>query len=755
MWQVAIAFSAGAAALLGLPALGAHAVAPLAALGAAAWVRRRPVFAAACAGFAWTQLLATGWLHGAWPCTRDREPVTITGRIAAPALEREGRTDFDLDVIKAEPATGSPRRVRVAWYESTGVPRPGEIWRLQLRLRCRHGFVNPCAPDRDLALLRERIDATAYVAGKSTPVRLTPPAEAPVERLRGRIAGGIADAVASAPTAAVLQGLAVGVRGTIPDQLWDAFAVTGIAHLIAISGLHVTGCAVAVLGLLRLCRRARANALPRVGTGGESAVVVAVTAGYAFLSGGSVPALRTLAMVAVFALLRVLRRSWPLHQSLALAGLVLVACDPLALTSAGFWLSFVATAALCAVSIQQAGWQSRLVEFAKAQLAVTTQLTPVLAATFGRISLVAPLVNAVAIPVFSLVLLPAILMGTALTAASPQAASELWRLLAGVLDRTWPLLEAISAWPLASYSPAALPGAIVAATGIALFAAQLLPMTGLRCAAACMAGALLIGAASRPPMGGYVLTAMDTGQGLATVVETAHHALVFDTGPRWQSGSAAAKVALLPYLRGRGIRSIDVLVVSHDDADHAGGADALRQALPVEFTMTAEHSRVRGDATCRRGDSWRWDGVDFRVLHPPAGFEGSDNDRSCAIAVSGRGGSALLLADLETAAEAEILPHMLSVDVILVPHHGSRSSSSPALVEAASARVAIVSTGFGNRWDMPDAGVVARWRQAGTSVLVTAEDGAIRAEFPPQPGRVAVTTERRENRRWWRPGSPG
>lgn len=754
MWQVAIAFSAGAAALLGMPAVGAHAVAPFAALCAASFVRRRPVLAAVCAGLAWTQLLASGWLDGAWPCARDREPVTVTGRIAAPALEREGRTDFDLDVIEAEPAADAPRRVRVAWYESTGVPRPGEVWRLQLRLRCRHGFVNPCAPDRDLALLRERIDATAYVVGKSAPVRLTPPAERPVERLRGRIADGIAQAVAEGPSAAVLQGLAVGVRGAIPEQLWDAFAITGIAHLIAISGLHVTGCGVAVLALLRLCRRAHSTGLPRIGTGSESAVVVAVTAGYAVLSGGSVPALRTLAMFAVFALLRVLRRTWPLHQSLALAGLVLVACDPLALTSAGFWLSFVATAALCAVSVQQAQWRSRLVAFAKAQLAVTTLLTPVLAATFGRISLVAPLVNAVAIPVFSLALLPAILAGTVLTAAAPEAAATLWRMLAVILDRAWPLLEAVAAWPKASFSPAVQPGVVVAATGLALFAAQVLPITGLRCAAACMAGALLIGNAPRPPEGGYVLTAMDTGQGLATVIETARHTLVFDTGPRWQSGNAAAKVALLPYLRGRGVRNIDVLVVSHDDADHAGGADALRLALPIEFTMSAEHSRLRADATCRRGDSWRWDGVEFRVMHPPSGFEGSDNDRSCAIVVAGRGGSALLLADPEAAAEAEILPHVGAADVVLVPHHGSRSSSSPALVAAASARVAIVSAGFGNRWDMPDAGVVARWRQAGTSVLVTADEGAIRAEFPPQPGHVAVAAERRENRRWWRAGSP-
>jgi competence protein ComEC len=753
MWQVAVAFSAGVTALLGLPTLGPRPVALAAAVVAACLIWRRPVLAAACAGFAWAQLLAAGWLDHAWPCTRDREPVAVTGRVAAPALEREGRTDFDLDVLDAEPDAGAPRRIRIAWYEATAVPRPGETWRLLLRMRCRHGFVNPGAPDRDLALLRERIDATAYVAGKGVPVRVAPPAERHIERLRGRIAGAIANAVAAGPSGAVLQGLAVGVRGAIPDRLWEAFAVTGTAHLIAISGLHVTGCAVAALALLRLLRRLRPAAARQIGSGGESAVVVAVTAGYALLSGGSVPALRTLAMVAVFAALRVLRRAWPLHQSLALAGLLLVAADPLALTSAGFWLSFVATAALCAAAIQESGWRARIFGFARAQLAVTTLLTPVLAATFGRISLVAPFVNAVAIPLFSLCLLPAILAATALTAVAPEAAAALWRLLAEILDRAWPLLEAVAAWPAASYSPAAQPAAIVAATGLALFAALLVPVAGFRCAAAAMAGALVLGAAPRPSEGAFVLTSMDIGQGLAAVVETAHHTLVFDTGPHWQSGGAAATAALLPYLRGRSIRSIDVLVVSHDDADHSGGTDALRRALRVEFTMTAERSRLRGDDACRRGASWHWDGVEFRVLHPPAGFEGSENDRSCSIEVAARGGSALLLADPEDAGETEMRAHLKPVDVVLVPHHGSRSSSSPALVAAASARVAIASAGFGNRWGMPDAGVVARWREAGASVLVTADEGAIRAQFPPRPGRIAVTTERREHRRWWRPGA--
>jgi competence protein ComEC len=167
--------------------------------------------------------------------------------------------------------------------------------------------------------------------------------------------------------------------------------------------------------------------------------------------------------------------------------------------------------------------------------------------------------------------------------------------------------------------------------------------------------------------------------------------------------------------------------------------------------MAAPGSRLAADETCSRGGSWRWDGVLFRVLHPPGGYVGSDNDRSCAIAVHGAGGIALLLADVETEAEQALLTQAPAADVVMLPHHGSRSSSSPALVSAVAARYGIASAGFGNRWGMPDGGVVARWRASGTTVLVTAEAGAVRASFPPRPGRIEIRAERRDAPHWWRP----
>jgi competence protein ComEC len=750
MFRIALAFCAGSAALHALAAPWPPAAAAVPGLAALWTAWRAPAIAAALAGFASALVAASLALGAGWPCARDRELVELVGRVASPPLARAGRTDIDLAVEQATPANSAPHRIRLSWYDPVGAPRAGERWRFGARLRCRRGFVNPGAPDRELALLRERIDATGYVAGLREPERVAGPPGNPIERLRERIAGAIAASLPPGATVAVLQGLSVGVRGAIPDELWETFAVTGIAHLIAISGLHVTGCALGVLLLLRMAWRLRAlGRMPRR-LAVEGATVVAVTAAYAWLSGASLPALRTLAMVALFTALKLMRRALPLHRTMALAALVLVAADPLAVASAGFWLSFVATVALLAVAADGAGWRGLVAGFARAQVATTLLLAPVLALSFGRLSLVSPAVNAVAIPVFSIVLLPAVLLGTALAALAPGATAGLWRLLATCLDATWPLLSAIASWPAASWAPAAQPAALVAAAGALLFAACLLPIAGLRAAAAVLLLAVSCGRAERIEQGAFALTVLDVGQGLATVVETRSHALVFDAGPQWRGGAAAARVSLLPFLRARGIRRIDRLVISHDDQDHGGGAATLSRELDVVRTMTAPGSAVAAGESCRLGDGWRWDGVAFRVLHPPVAFEGGDNDRSCALHVSGPGGSALLLADAEAKGEAALVTGAIAADVVLVPHHGSASSSSPALVAAASARVAIASAGFGNRWGMPRAEVVARWRAAGATVLDTATQGAVRVHFPARRVPLEVEAERRGQPRWWR-----
>jgi competence protein ComEC len=745
-------FCAGAVAALSFPVLWPAAARWLAVACGLLLLRRWPAAAALCLGFAWTSFYAVEALQDDWPCARDREVVEVTGAIAGPPIVRTGRTDFDFDVTDYTTVAGRPARVRVSWYEPLESPLPGQCWRMTLRLRCRSGMANAGAQDRELDLLRQGIAATAYIVADPPPARLDDGAgRTVVERLRARVASGIDALLPGSASGAVLQGLSVGVRGNIPDRLWDAFAATGVAHLMAISGLHVTGCAMFVLLLMRAAWRLPGMTGVPLRIAIEAATVLLVTAGYAWLSGASLPALRTLTMVAIVVLLRVLRRTLPIGQLLAGAAFVLVAMDPLSLTSAGFWLSFAATAALLSIIGGDRGWRARVAAFTRAQLAIFALLTPVLAAVFGRVSLIAPFVNASAIPIFSILLLPAVLLGTALEVLVPGAGGGVWRTLAAALDPVWPGLMALAGWGVADWAPAAQPMILMAGAAIASLAALCLPLRGVRLACVALVVTILGGGVRPPAAGAWSLHVLDVGQGLAAVVETARHVLVFDTGPGWRGGGAAARVSLLPFLRARGIRRIDTLVVSHADQDHSGGVSTLMDALAVASTLNGPGvPGPRAAGVCGRGRRWHWDGVDFEVMHPARGALGSDNDRSCALRVSGAGGSALLLADPESAAEAELLSLPIAADVVLLPHHGSRTSSSAALIAAVSARIGIASAGFGNRWGMPAPEVVARWRAAGTTVLTTTDAGAVSVRFRERPGALAVETERGRNRRWWR-----
>ena len=749
-WRV-LAFVAGAAAVQFLPVLPAQAgLLPITVAGLLAWPRW-PALAALIFGFAWTAFGARQIVADDWPCSRDREVVDLVGVVTAPATLREGRVDFDFHAATPG-APQIPRLLRLSWYEADAVPLPGQQWRITARLRCRNGFANPGAPDRELELLRQGVGATGYIAAGVEPVLLSDrPWQYPMQRLRARIAADILASGISGASAAVLQGLSVGVRGNVPGELWDAFAATGIAHLMAISGMHVTGLALFALLVLRFAWRMRPGIPGSSRIRVDMAVVIAATAGYAMLAGASLPTLRTLVTVVIVACQRTLRRATPVHHTLALAALLLVAADPLAVASSGFWLSFVATAVLMALIAAGHGWLGHVSTFLRAQAAILLLLTPVLAIAFGRLSLIAPFANAIAVPIFSFVLLPAILFATGLAALSPGSGDAIWQALAGMLDAGWPWLIAAGRLELATWWPAAQPIALVIAAGAVGFAALLVPIRGLRSAAAVMLMAIVLGRARNPADASWTLTTLDVGQGLSVVVETHEHVLVFDTGPRWSGGAAAARVSLIPWLRARGIRHIDRLVLSHDDSDHTGGTLALLDSLPVEDLLVGPRVKVKPLArTCRRGEHWRWDGIEFRVLHPGLETAGSDNDNSCVLHIAGTGGSALLLADIEAEAEQQLLSQSLAADVVLLPHHGSRTSSGPRFVEAVGARIGIVSAGFGNRWNLPDPGVISRWRAADTTVLNTADVGAVTVNFAALPGGIEIQAHRQESRRWWR-----
>lgn len=724
----------------------------LALAAAAAWGWRARWLATLLAGIVAAALQGQVALEQDWPCDRDRERVGFIGTVIAPAEPGAGRVDFDVAPDAAARRYGLPQRVRLSWYEPTATPRPGDAWRLEVILRCRGSFQNPGGYDRELDLLRRGVGATGYVAGKADPELLARAAwQAPVQVARDWVATRIATATGGSRSTGVLQGLTVGLRGSIDPAIREAIVNTGTAHLIAISGMHVT--AFALVALLVSRRVYAMAASPRMSAHWpwlQAVGVGAVTLGYGLLAGASLPTVRTVAMVAVAAVLRVARRPAGAAEVLGFSALLLAAVDPLGTTSAGFWLSFAAVAALLALLDPGAGPGRVLRTFARAQAAVTVVLAPVLVAAFGGVPWTAPLVNALAIPLFSLLVLPGTLLGMALLPAAPGPAERFWALFATALDRSWPALEWLAGLPGAVFRPPTAPAwLVVLATGCCL-AAVMIPGRSARILAAITLAALALRPAPAPPYGGFELVVLDVGQGLAAVVHTAHRTLLFDTGPRWRSGSTAAAVTVTPYLHGRGIDHLDMLVVSHADADHAGGLEEVVSRFSPRWVLGSGLDRALGDEACRAGRRWEWDGVTFEVLHPADPRRATGNDGSCALRVSVPGAAALLLADPEAAAERDLLARNVAADVVIVPHHGSASSSSPAFVEAVGPRWALVSAGFGNRWGLPRPEVVARWRDAGAEVVTTAGGGALSLRLGPGGESGPLRRWRVEDARWWR-----
>ena len=750
----ALAFIGGAMFALALPSLPSYGILlALAAAGLAATCSGGRPLAAAIAGVIAVGLQGHYALNGDWPCSRDREAVTVTGVVVSPAEAQPGRIDFELEPVGAARAGGLPRRMRLTWYEPGATPRPGEVWRLGVRLRCRNGFTNPWGFERELDLLRRGLGATGYVLADPAPQRRADsPWSAPVQRARAWAGERIADAARGTRSGAVLQGLSVGLRGTIDPALRQAFIDSGTAHLIAISGMHVTAFAIVALWLSRfgyglLARPSLSARWPSA----QAGLLLGVTGAYGLLAGASLPTVRTVVMVACALGLRAARRHATTADVLALSALLLAAADPLGITSAGFWLSFAAVAALMGLlEHDDSGWQV-IRRFVRAQAAVTVVLAPVLVGAFGGVPLVGPLANAVAIPVFSLVLLPATLLGTVLLVVAPAAAGSFWQAFAMLLDECWPILEHVAGLPGAVLRPPAAPLALLVAAVAAAMAAVIVPGRQARWLATVLLAATLWRPAPAPAPGGFELVVLDVGQGLAAVVRTARRTLVFDTGPRWRGGGAAAALTLVPYLRSAGVGVVDTVIVSHPDADHTGGLGALAGAFTLRWVIGDPGDNGAADEPCVAGRHWSWDGVDFEIMHPPDGPAPAGNDASCALKIAAVGGSVLLLADPEARAEQQMLARGgIGADAVLVPHHGSRSSSTPDFVAAVGARWALVSAGYGNRWDLPHPEVAGRWRAGGAEWLATADGGALRLRVGPDRPAPRVDTRRGADPRWWR-----
>lgn len=685
----------------------------------------------------------------------------ITGTVISIPEIAEDRIQFDFEP-DAPRLAGVPERLRLSVYDTTMTLRAAERWRFALRLRPPHGFANPGGFDYEGQLFRERIGAIGYVRASARNIRVAAAGwRRPVLRIRAAIAERMRLVLGESAARGVAMGLAVGATQEIEPAQWRVFQATGITHLIAISGLHVTMIAALGMVLVRLLWRLPWQPLPRRCRADVAAAVGAVAAAaYALLAGFSVPTQRTLVMFLAALAALWLRRWQPPSHVLAFALMAVLIFDPHAALAAGFWLSFLCVAAIlwAADTRRRGGGKFHFVrEFFTVQGAVTVALLPATLMLFGGVSLVAPLVNIAAIPYFGFLLVPAILLSLALIPVAPAIGEAALRLAAWSFDRFWPLLEQASR----------IPGAFLHFQSPDFWLVMALAVTALvmvspfpwrvRALGVVVLVPLFYAKPPRPEPGGLQVTVLDVGQGLSVFVRTREHALLYDTGPGFRNGRSAGELAVAPFLWSIGVGRLDRLVISHPDDDHAGGAPAVAAAVDVADLRFGGHApdpgqvRSRSAQACKAGEAWSWDGVRFEFLHPRPGEHWDDNNGSCVLSIVSPGGSLLLVGDIERLAEDRLTAarRLPPADIVVLPHHGSRSSSTAAFVAATRARYAIVSAGFMNRWGFPDPAVVGRWCGAGAVVAGTAEWGAISLEIDPSRGVGPPRAFRLQHRRYW------
>ena len=749
----------GLAALLGLLlGTGLAFGTPSTALWRAFW----RTLGAALLGFAWAGWLAQLRLADPLPEVWENREIALTGVVASlpQRFERGERFAFDVEAVHPRTAT-VPRRIQLAWYHGAaagelddeasdaGTVRPGQRWRFTVRLKRPHGNANPYGFDYEAWLLERNIRATGSIRGSGERVEdfVARPGYA-VERLREAIRARFLGALPDAPYLGVLIALAVGDQRAIANEQWTVFNRTGVTHLMSISGLHVT--MVAALGALLIDALWRRSRRLLLWLPAQQAAVVAgwlTAAAYALLAGFEVPAQRTFYMLTVVAAALLSGRNFGVLRTVLFALLAVLVLDPWAVLAIGFWLSFGAVALLLFAGSarlrEPRGARAGLARWGTAQWAVTVGSLPLLLLFFQQFSLVSPLANALAIPVVSFVITPLALV-FAVVPWPPLLVVDHW-----LLAQLMRLLEALADWPLWQQPAPPLWATLLALAGVLWL---LLPRGfPTRWIGLCVVLPALCWPPPRPPPGEAWVDVLDVGQGLAVVVRTAGHTLLYDSGPLYGGEVNAGARVVVPYLRAVGVPKLDALVLSHRDRDHVGGAAAVQSALPVArlFTSIAELSERSGER-CQAGQSWQWDGVRLAVVHPLAAdylLPGKkSNNMSCVLQVGNGKDSALLTADLEAADEQALrLRSPLASAVLVAPHHGGKGSSTPEFIAAVGARQVIFSAGYRNAFHHPHPAVLERY--AASRQWRTDRDGVLHIVLAPAVADVSAWRE--THRRYW------
>jgi len=707
-------------------------------------------------GFTWALIRAHGLLATELDRELEGKTLTVTGQVASlPEFQGEGiRFAFRIDkpVRFAGRDWPAPDRIRLSWYKDPPQLLPGQYWQLTIRLKRPRGFLNPGGFDYEGWLFQHRIRAVGYVV--QTPVNHYTGSTRGVwiDRVRHELRAGVNRTLDSNYRGLIIA-LALGDRSQTSLAERTTLINTGTYHLLAISGLHISLVAglfyLAVLRLWSVTGR-WAVLLPAPRVAAAAAVLAAAT--YALVSGFSIPVQRALIMLAVVLSVVYSGRRHAVSQVIAVALLLVLIFDPFAVMDPGFWLSFGAIGVLawgmsCRITTRSLWWR-----WGRAQYVVFAGLLPLSLFWFQQYALHGMLANIVAIPWISLVTTPLALAGVALVNLSEPIGRVCLSLAAMSLQLIWPLLEGLGHLHFAVFHQAA-PSLWTFAIGLIGALILLLP-AGIpwRWLGIVWLLPLLLPLPKTPGEGALRFTLLDVGQGLAAVAETRTHTLVYDTGARFSDDFNAGAAVVVPYLRRAGIAHLDKLIISHGDNDHSGGADALLAAYPDTTVLSSVPAAFTSPSwsPCMAGQHWQWDGVRFQILHPEVTKPGTENNQSCVLKISTADYSILLPGDIEKEAEYRLLHRYadkLSAEVLVAPHHGSKTSSTTAFIEAVHPRLVLFPVGYRNRFRFPNQDIMRRYEMQGVRSYDTARHGAILIRI--DHSGITATTWRKEYRRFW------
>ncbi len=664
-----------------------------------------------------------------------------------------GLPDWDskrvrLDVKVLQSPVLLPEKLRLNWYFPDQDIKTGQVWRWTVKLKRPQGTLNPGGFDYERWLLQNQIGATGYIRNQPRPILLQENGSfLNIDRFRQTIIDKL-DRM-QLQHVGLIKALTVGDKQGLNAEQWQLFRRTGTVHLLAISGLHIGLVAGFIFGLTQKIAIFTGHRLPhRLAAG--CAILAALI--YSALAGFALPTQRALIMLTVV----LLALSWQRHirvtHGMGLALWVILLLHPLAVLDPGFWLSFLAVFLIAYIFFGRlqrlVGWRAWL----RLHLVCAFGMAPVLLFLFGQVSLIAPLANGLAVPLITFFVVPLSLIAVLFSLAKESWAAGLLWPVDESLDILSQLLTWLAGWAGAVYqmpNPELLP-VILALMGLFLFLAPY--GTPVKRLFWILLLPVFFAPQNNVKVGQLRMTLMDVGQGLSAVLETAHHVMVFDTGAKYSEQFDLGQAVILPFLQNKGINGINTLVISHSDNDHAGGAKSVLNAIPVEQVLISKPVDLQliDHDFCHTGQRWIWDEVEFLVLSPELGQFDGDNNNSCVIKVNSQQGSVLLTGDIEEPVESWLVQNyagQLHSQVLIAPHHGSKTSSSESFLKAVNADIILIPAGYQNRFGFPHMTVLERYRKLGLHWMNTATSGAIQVNFT--EAGVGLSPYRQQHGRYW------